>query len=116
MKKIYISDYVKLKRATELLSTREFGKKYGISKAQVSKYENKQSECKGPYGLTVAIHFCKTFNIPLKEFADKFYCSNDVKELLSSYNDFSNIKHTKSIDKEISLFTKYGIKFLDEKR
>lgn len=73
-KKILISEYVKGLRRNEMLSIRDFAKKYNISKGQVSKYENKQ--CDEPSSVVIT-NFCNTFKISLEKFRKEFKINND---------------------------------------
>ncbi|MBR2533980.1 MAG: helix-turn-helix transcriptional regulator [Erysipelotrichaceae bacterium] len=72
--RILISDYVRGLRAKEGLTLEEFGKKYGLSRAGASRYENGNFD--NP-SLLIATKFCKIFNIDLDEFVVDFYYTNE---------------------------------------
>lgn len=122
-KKVLISEYVKGLRKSEGLNTRDFGRKYKISKAQVSKYEN--GKCDMPSDVVVT-NFCNTFKIPLEEFDKEFefddsktgytieliehlrnrlgaqwsdyYCHNIAKAFYDKYEKKSNLSNFEKCD------------------
>lgn len=71
--RMLLSEYVRGLRTREGLSLEEFGKKYNMSRAGVSKYENGAFD---DPSLLVATRFCKTFNIDLAEFVVGFFYTN----------------------------------------
>ena len=68
--RIYISDYISSLRDKEGLTMEEFGNKYGLSRAAVSRYELGLHD--DPTRL-IARKFCQTFNIDPEDFITHFF-------------------------------------------
>lgn len=76
-KKYLISEYAIAKRNNEVLSTREYAKKHGGSKSQISKYESGYYDDK--VSSSVAKSFCRIYDVSHDEFIANFEYNDNPK-------------------------------------